>query len=99
MKAATLPARTTSGCPAQPPTIVPALALAFELADVPAEGTRGLAARLMIAYDEIYAIKFLGQKLRPYWRRNGAGAATLLEAASEGLPRAWSNVAGASTGS
>ncbi len=25
----------------------------------------------MIAYDEIYAIKFLGQKLRPYWRRDG----------------------------
>ena len=22
----------------------------------------------MIAYDEIYAIKFLGRKLRPYWQ-------------------------------
>ena len=35
----------------------------------------------MIAYDEIYAIKFLGQKLRPYWRRNGDDAADLLQSA------------------
>ncbi len=35
----------------------------------------------MIAYDEIYAVKFLGQKLRPFWRRNGAGPAELFRAA------------------
>ena len=31
-----------------------------------------VSRHVMIAYDEIYSIKFLGQKLRPYWRRNGA---------------------------
>ena len=35
----------------------------------------------MVAYDEIYAIKFFGQKLRPYWRRNGATLVDLLQAA------------------
>jgi hypothetical protein len=35
----------------------------------------------MIAYDEIYAIKFLGRKLRPYWRRDGKGPAELIRAA------------------
>jgi Domain of unknown function (DUF4965)/Domain of unknown function (DUF5127)/Domain of unknown function (DUF1793)/Domain of unknown function (DUF4964) len=33
---------------------------------------------IMIAYDELYSIKFLGRKLRPYWRRDGATPADLL---------------------
>jgi hypothetical protein len=33
---------------------------------------------MMIAYDEVYSIKFLGRKLRPYWRRDGATPADLL---------------------
>ncbi|MHB1557315.1 MAG: glutaminase family protein [Isosphaeraceae bacterium] len=56
----------------------PCLAFAFDLGKV---GAEPIARHLMIAYDEIYAIKFLGQKLRPYWRRDGAGPAELLQAA------------------
>ncbi len=33
---------------------------------------RPVSRHLMIAYDEVYSIKFLGRKLRPYWRRDGA---------------------------
>jgi len=53
----------------------PVLAFAFDLGRV---GPRPVARHLMIAYDEIYAIQFLGRKLRPYWRRDGATPADLL---------------------
>ena len=56
----------------------PCLAFAFDLGTV---GADPVSRHVMIAYDEIYAIKFLGQKLRPYWRRNGAGPADLFGAA------------------
>ncbi len=48
----------------------PALAFAFALGSV---GDQPVSRHLMIAYDEIYSIKFLGQKQRPFWRRNGDG--------------------------
>ena len=35
----------------------------------------------MIAYDEISSIKYFGANLQPYWRRNGATPATLLQEA------------------
>jgi hypothetical protein len=40
-----------------------------------------VSRHLMIAYDEVYSIRFLGQKLRPFWRRDGATPADLLRAA------------------
>jgi Glutaminase A six helical-hairpin domain/Domain of unknown function (DUF5127)/Domain of unknown function (DUF4964) len=40
-----------------------------------------VSRHLMIAYDEVYSIKFLGRKLRPFWRRDGAGPADLLREA------------------
>ncbi len=65
----------------------PALAFAFDLGRV---GQKPVARRVMIAYDEVYAIDFLGRKLRPYWRRDGATPADLFTAADrdfEGLTR------------
>ena len=56
----------------------PSLAIAFDLGRV---GSEAVSRHVMIAYDEIFAIKFLGQKLRPYWRRNGATADVLLRSA------------------
>ena len=53
----------------------------------PSHSTNSRPARLavsrhvMIAYDELYSIKFLGRKLLPYWRRDGARAADLLRTA------------------
>ncbi len=37
----------------------------------------------MLAYDDLYSIEYLGHKLRPYWRRNGADAAALLRTAAK----------------
>ena len=45
------------------------MAFVFDLGAVAA---RPVSRQVIVAYDEIYAIKYFGQKLRPYWRRNGA---------------------------
>ena len=60
----------------------PVLAFAFDLGNVERKGQR----HLLVAYDEIYSIKLLGQKLRPYWRRNGATAARSLASRRARLP-------------
>lgn len=36
----------------------------------------------MLAYDDEFSIKYFGQNLRPYWRRNGDDAAKLLKKAA-----------------
>ncbi len=59
----------------------PVLAFAFDLGTVRSDF---VSRNLMLAYDEIYAIKFLGRKLRPYWRRNGATTMDLLRLAEHG---------------
>jgi hypothetical protein len=59
------------------------LAIAFDLGSV---GTAAVSRHVMIAYDELFAIKFLGQKLRPYWRRDGATADVLLRFAERDYP-------------
>ncbi len=74
----TLPDRDDVRMPRAANDREPCLAFAFDLGRV---GAMAVSRHVMIAYDEIYAIKFLGQKLRPYWRRDGAGAGHLLEAA------------------
>ncbi len=62
----------------------PVLALSFDLGSVGAAPTSRWA---MLAYDEIYAVQFFQQNLRPYWRRKGADAPALLtQAASEYEP-------------
>ena len=53
----------------------PALAFAFDLGKVAANP---VSRKLMVAYDDEFAITFFRKPLRPYWRRNGADAAKLL---------------------
>jgi hypothetical protein len=55
----------------------PSLAFLFPLGTIDA---KPVSRHVMIAYDEIYAQKFLGRKLQPYWRRDGATADNLLRA-------------------
>jgi hypothetical protein len=84
----TLPDRDDDRMPRAADDREPCLAFVFDLGKVE-EGRvdRGnpeagkVSRHLMIAYDEIYAIKFLGQKLRPFWRRNGAEPADLVRVA------------------
>ncbi len=55
-----------------------ALAMSFDLGSV---GASDVSRHLAIAYDDLYSIELLQRRLRPYWRRNGAGAEDLLRAA------------------
>jgi hypothetical protein len=57
----------------------PVLAFVFELGNVAAEP---VTRQVIVAYDEIYAIKYFGKKLLPYWRRNGTSVEKMLQNAS-----------------
>ncbi len=74
----TLPAQDDSRKPRAVADEQPVLAFAFDLGQV--EG-QAVERHLMIGYDEIYAIKFLGQRLRPFWRRHGASPSDLFQTA------------------
>ncbi|MBV9928697.1 MAG: DUF4965 domain-containing protein [Acidobacteria bacterium] len=57
---------------------LPALAATFEMGKV---GRAAVSRHLLLAYDDLFSVEYLNRRLRPYWRRNGAGAADLLKAA------------------
>ena len=61
----------------------PTLGLAFALGRV---GEAAVSRHAVLAYDEIYSIKYFGQNLRPYWRRNGAEAGDMLTQAERDYP-------------
>ena len=67
-----------------PPAVVkerhPAMAFIFNLGSV---GSEAVSRHVMITYDELYEIKFSGQKLLPYWKRDGATASELLQGAEK----------------
>ena len=58
----------------------PVLAFSFDLGPV---GATPVSRRLMLAYDDVFAIEYFHRKLRPYWRRNGKDSAALLQAAHD----------------
>jgi len=77
-----LPAQDDTRMPRAANDEQPVMAFAFHLGKV-AGGPGELAMRqVLVAYDEIYAIKYFGKRLRPYWRRNGASMADVLQAAA-----------------
>jgi hypothetical protein len=53
----------------------PALAWTFDLGSV---GHESVSRYLLVAYDDLYSVEYLFRRLRPWWRRNGAGAADLI---------------------
>ncbi len=57
----------------------PVLAFVFNLGAV---GSDAQQRQLVVAYDEIDAIKYYGTPLQPYWQRNGMTPEQLLQAAS-----------------
>ena len=72
-----LPGRDDSAMP-RPANRAPLAAFVFDLGQVSAEP---VSRHLILAYDDLYSIEYFHQRLRPYWRRNGAQAADLLTAA------------------
>ena len=61
----------------------PVLAFTFDLGSV---GANAVQRQVIVAYDEIYAINYFHQKLRPYWRRNGTTPQQLLQTAAKDYP-------------
>ncbi|HEY3414384.1 MAG TPA: DUF4965 domain-containing protein [Armatimonadota bacterium] len=61
----------------------PVMAFTFDLGNV---GAQNVTRQVIVAYDEIYSIKYFGQKLRPYWRRNGATPESMLRKAHRDYP-------------
>jgi hypothetical protein len=53
----------------------PVLAYAFEFG---VNGEKADSRYLALAYDDEFSVEYLNRRLRPYWRRNGDGAAELL---------------------
>ncbi|MCX5669819.1 MAG: DUF4965 domain-containing protein [Planctomycetota bacterium] len=79
----TLPDRDDDRMPRPAQEDWPLAAFEFDLGKVDAKG----ASRwLMLAYDDVYSIQYLGTNLRPYWRRSGAEAPDLLKAAAKDYP-------------
>ena len=78
-----LPATDDSQMPRAVNDNTPVLAFVFDLGSV---GAKTVERQVIVAYDEIYAIKYFGKNLRPYWRRNGMEPAELLQAAAKDYP-------------
>ncbi len=76
----TLPAADDARMPRAAKDEQPVLAFVFDLGKV---GEAAVSRHMLVAYDEIYSIKYFGQRLRPYWRRNGATAGDMLQAAEK----------------
>jgi len=58
---------------------LPVSAFVFDLGKV----TFAKAIHLLLAYDDEYSLIYFGRKMRPYWRRNGAQAADLIQQAEK----------------
>lgn len=57
----------------------PVMAVSFQLGGV---GDAAIERHIMLAYDDGFSVELLHRRLKPYWRRNGDGAAELLSKAS-----------------
>lgn len=62
---------------------LPVLAYSFALGKV---NSQPASRTVVIAYDDMYSVEYFHRRLRPWWRRNGAGAADLLSNALRDFP-------------
>jgi hypothetical protein len=83
VQSGSLPASDDSQMPRAVNDNTPVLAFVFDLGPV---GAKTVERQVIVAYDEIYAIKYFGKNLRPYWRRNGMEPAELLQTAAKDYP-------------
>jgi hypothetical protein len=83
VQSGSLPAKDDSQMPRAAKDGQPVLAFVFDLGSV---GAKTVQRQAIVAYDEIYAIKYFGRDLRPYWRRNGMEPAQLLVTAAKDYP-------------
>jgi hypothetical protein len=56
----------------------PVLAARHDLVKV---GKKAVGGHILIAYDDVWSIEYLNRRLAPYWRRNGASIADVLQQA------------------
>ena len=75
-----LPAADDTRMPRAASDAQPVMAFAFELGSV---GEESVQRQVIVAYDEIFAIKYYGKRLLPYWAHNGVKIAALLQTASQ----------------
>lgn len=85
-----LPAADDTRMPRAVNEAQPVMALAFNLGPV---GSSAVSRQAVVAYDEIFSIKYFGKKLRPYWRRHGATAIKMLDQAVRQYPKLASRCA------
>ncbi|MBN2513006.1 MAG: DUF5127 domain-containing protein, partial [Sedimentisphaerales bacterium] len=55
------------------------------MVSAPMKVTQAVEFKAYVAYDDIYSIVYFGQKLRPFWKRNGATISDLLQTTHEDL--------------
>jgi len=79
-----LPAQDDTRMPQAVNDAQPVMAFVFDLGNVAAAP---VTRQVIVAYDEIYAIKYFGQKLLPFWKRNGATASVMLQKAFRDYPK------------
>lgn len=78
-----LPAQDDAHAPRATTDQTPVLGFVLDAGRV---GTTPVSRHVLVAYDQLYSIKYFGQPLRPLWQRNGATAADLLKASERDYP-------------
>jgi len=64
--------------PQKPGDDSPVLSMVMNLGKV---GSKPVSRHIMLAYDQILAVRYFNQELKPYWKRNGMTAGELLKVA------------------
>ena len=84
VKTGELPAADTTDAPRPVDDRTPVLAVAFALGPV---GAAPVSRHVIVAYDDEWSVEYLGERARPWWRRNGADAVAMLRAAESDYAR------------
>jgi len=78
-----LPAEDDARMPRAADDQEPVMAFTFDIGSIAAEPVE---RHVIVAYDEVWSIRYFGKRLAPYWRRDGATAGDLLQSAEKDYP-------------